>query len=104
MSLAGATNEDLMTPLHIASLNLHIKIVSVLLRENQVGTYARDIHGPLRGNKCLRRYWCRKSQPCPPGDLEKAFDKWLECSSAWLANGCSSDFADTSFWRPWRIL
>lgn len=27
-----------MTPLHIASLNLHIKIVSVLLKENQVGT------------------------------------------------------------------
>ena len=26
-----------MTPLHIASLNLHIKIVSVLLKENQVG-------------------------------------------------------------------
>lgn len=33
----GARNEELMTPLHIASLNLRIKIVSILLKENQVG-------------------------------------------------------------------
>lgn len=32
----GSTNTELMTPLHVASLNLRMKIVSVLLKEKQV--------------------------------------------------------------------
>lgn len=42
-----------MTPLHIASLNLHIKIVSVLLKENQVGKYPRK--NPWRSHRPLVR-------------------------------------------------
>lgn len=37
VSFPGSKNEELMTPLHIASLNLRMKIVSVLLKENQAG-------------------------------------------------------------------
>lgn len=34
--MPGSRNEELVTPIHIASLNLRIKILSVLLKENQV--------------------------------------------------------------------
>lgn len=34
--LSGSRNDELVTPIHIASVNLRIKILSVLLKENQV--------------------------------------------------------------------
>ncbi|CAM9303796.1 unnamed protein product, partial [Ectocarpus sp. 12 AP-2014] len=45
---SGSKNEELMTPLHIASLNLRMKIVSVLLKENQAGLLCtRQCHGGM---------------------------------------------------------
>lgn len=37
----GSRNDELVTPIHIASLNLRIKILSVLLKENQVRAHFR---------------------------------------------------------------
>lgn len=45
-----------MTPLHMASLNLHIKIVSVLLKENQVGARVVSLSVAYAGSVLMLTY------------------------------------------------